>query len=307
MPSIPSDSEPLQDGAEPPRHDAESPHHQAEPPRGTEPLRYVALGDSQTEGLGDGDDVTGLRGWADRLAGHLALHHPGLRYANLAVRGRVARQVHHEQLAPALALNPGLATVMAGVNDLLRPGFDADEVAGHLDAMFAALTAQGARVATVTFPDIGRITPLARPLAPRVTALNSRIRDAARHHGVALVETTGAAVVSDPRLWSPDRLHASPLGHLIIASAVAHALELPGSDSGWSRPLPPPAIPFPTGARAAAAELRWAATFLGPWLTRRLRRRSSGDHHTAKRPQLLPVKPAPLDALPDVLPPAGAR
>ncbi|MGC5236783.1 SGNH/GDSL hydrolase family protein, partial [Streptomyces albogriseolus] len=24
-------------------------------------LRYVALGDSQTEGVGDGDDVTGLR------------------------------------------------------------------------------------------------------------------------------------------------------------------------------------------------------------------------------------------------------
>lgn len=33
--------------------------------------RYVALGDSQTEGLGDGDDTTGLRGFADRLAGDL--------------------------------------------------------------------------------------------------------------------------------------------------------------------------------------------------------------------------------------------
>ena len=88
---------------------------------GTEYLRYVAMGDSQTEGVGDGDDVTGLRGWADRLAERLAIGNPGLQYANLAVRGRLAAQVHTEQLGPALALRPDLATVFAGVNDLLRP------------------------------------------------------------------------------------------------------------------------------------------------------------------------------------------
>src|SRR5438105_4295608 len=136
---------------------------------GTDPsrpryLRYVALGDSQTEGLGDGDDTTGLRGFADRLADHLARHSPAVQYANLAVRGRLAGQVHTEQLGPALALRPDLATVIAGVNDLLRPRFDADEVAGHLETMFAALTAEGVRVATLTFPDMTRLVPLARPL-----------------------------------------------------------------------------------------------------------------------------------------------
>ncbi len=39
-------------------------------------LRYVAVGDSQTEGLLDGDEHTGYRGWADRLAELLAVHHP---------------------------------------------------------------------------------------------------------------------------------------------------------------------------------------------------------------------------------------
>ncbi|MFE0450023.1 SGNH/GDSL hydrolase family protein [Streptomyces sp. NPDC058914] len=251
--------------------------------------RYVALGDSQTEGLGDGDDGIGLRGWADRLAEHLAHHNPGLRYANLAVRGRLAGQVHTEQLDPALALRPDLATVVAGVNDLMRPRFDADEVAGHLEAVFAALTAQGARVATVTFPDAARLTPLARPLSPRVLALNARIREAAGRHGVAVAETAGHAVVNDPRLWSPDRLHASPLGHARIAAAVAHALDLPGSDDSWTHPLPAPHSSAPAGWRAGVAELRWAAAFLGPWLGRRLRGRSSGDGRTAKRPRLLPV------------------
>ena len=70
----------------------------------TQYLRYVALGDSQTEGVGDGDDTMGLRGFADRLSEHLAQYNPGVLYANLAVRGRLAGQVHAEQLAPALPL-----------------------------------------------------------------------------------------------------------------------------------------------------------------------------------------------------------
>lgn len=251
-------------------------------------LRYVALGDSQTEGLGDGDDTTGLRGFADRLAEHLARHEPSLEYANLAVRGRLAAQIHTGQLAPALALRPDLATVVAGVNDLLRPRFDADEVAAHLEAMFAALTAAGAHVATITIPDPARISPLARPLVPRVTALNQRIRRAARRHGVTVAETALHPVAGDSRLWSSDRLHANSLGHERIAAALAHALRLPGSDDAWTQPLP--RAPVPTRWNVASTELRWATGFLGPWLIRRLKRQSSGDGRTAKRPLLLPLR-----------------
>ncbi|MEV7546133.1 SGNH/GDSL hydrolase family protein [Streptomyces sp. NPDC089915] len=252
-----------------------------------EPLRYVALGDSQTEGVGDGDDTVGLRGFADRLAEHLAAAHPGLLYANLAVRGRLAGRIRAEQLGPALELRPDVATVVAGVNDLLRPRFDAAEVAGELEEMFAALTAAGARVATATFPDVGRIAPMARPLRPRVDELNARVRDAAARHGVVVAETARAAVATDPRLWSTDRLHASPLGHARIAAALAEALAVPGSDDAWQRPLPP--LRPRTAVRTAAAELGWAAGFLGPWLGRRLRGASSGDGRTAKRPRPLPV------------------
>ncbi|MEV6651721.1 SGNH/GDSL hydrolase family protein [Streptomyces sp. NPDC051219] len=257
----------------------------------SEYLRYVAMGDSQTEGLGDGDDTVGLRGWADRLAEHLAAVNPRLLYANLAVRGRVAAQVRTEQLGPALALRPDLVTVVAGINDLLRPRFNAATVAGHLEEMFAALTATGAHVVTLTFPDVGKIAPLARPVRSRVLDLNNSIRAAADRHGVSVAETARQAVATDPRLWSADRLHASPLGHERIAAAVAQALTLPGSDDAWTLPLPPQAVP--AGRQAAAAELRWAAAFLGPWLGRRLRGQSSGDNRTAKRPQLLPLSAMP--------------
>ncbi|MFJ4821527.1 SGNH/GDSL hydrolase family protein [Streptomyces sp. NPDC088801] len=262
-------------------------------------LRYVALGDSHTEGLGDGDDICGLRGWADRLAEQVARHSPGLLYANLAVRGRRAGQVRAEQLAPALAMRPDLATVVAGVNDVLRPGCDLDEVAGHVEAMFAALTAQGATVATLMFPDVGHITPLARPIGHRVLALNARIREAADRHGVVVAETAAHAAATDPRLWSADRLHAGPLGHTRIAAAVAQALDLPGSDDTWTLPLPAEGTDISVW-RTLGAEVRWAGTFLGPWVGRRLRGRSSGDGRQAKRPALLPVAASAGDASPSV-------
>ena len=255
-----------------------------EPVRSGNYVRYVALGDSQTEGVGDGDDIAGLRGWADRLAEHLTIHNPDLQYANLAVRGRCAGEVRSGQLGPALALRPDLATVVAGVNDLLRLRVRTATVADDLEAMFAALTGSGARVATLTFPDVTRIIPLARPVRARILDLNDRIRAAAARHGVAVAEIARHPSVADRRFWSEDRLHCSPLGHQLIADAVAHALQLPGSNASWNEPAPP--LPIPPSRRRATAEVRWAATFLGPWLGRRLRGRSSGDQRTAKHPRL---------------------
>jgi lysophospholipase L1-like esterase len=249
--------------------------------------RYVALGDSQTEGIGDGDEIRGYRGWADRLAARLAEHNPELRYANLAVRGKLAAEVHAEQLAPALALEPDLATVVAGLNDLLRPRVDVAAVVGHLEAMFAALTGAGATVATVTFPNLGKITPLARPLLPRVIAFNAAIRAAAARHEVRVVDAFPVEVTTDARIWSADRIHATPRGHALIADSMAHVLELPDSDDSWTHALP--ALPRPGALRTVATELRWIASFAGPWVARRIRGVSSGTGRVAKRPDLGPV------------------
>ncbi|MDX6742201.1 SGNH/GDSL hydrolase family protein [Actinocorallia sp. A-T 12471] len=252
-------------------------------------LRYVAVGDSQTEGMNDGDEATGYRGWADRLAELLAAEEPGFRYANLAVRGRLTAEIRAEQVGPALALAPDLVTVMAGMNDLVRPSFDAAAVAADLDATYAAFASSGATVVTFTFPDLGRIAPLARRFVPRVVDLNARIRASAARHGVLVVDTFGHDVTVDPRLWSADRIHAAPLGHARIASVVAHTLGLPGPHAAWTEPLPP--LPRPSALSGVYREAAWAAATLAPWALRRLRGVSSGDGRTAKRPELLPVLP----------------
>ena len=246
----------------------------------------MALGDSSTEGLDDPDGEGGYRGWADRLAEHLAAADPDLQYANLAVRGRVTRQVRDEQLEQALALRPDLSSVFAGVNDVLRRRFDLAAVIADLEEMYGALRDVGATVLTITVPDPTRILPIARRLAPRIAAYNAAVRHAAERTGVLLVDVGASRVAADPRLWSDDRLHANSLGHERIAAAIVSALGLPGAGTGWNDPLPPAGPRRPD--RAVAEEVRWLRTHLAPWLLRRVRGQSSGDEVQPKRPALTP-------------------
>src|ERR1700739_180908 len=98
---------------------------------------FVAIGDSFTEGLNDALPGGGFRGWGDRMAGLLAGAYPGVRYAELAVRGKLLRQIVAEQVPAAAALSPGLVSIAGGGNDLLRPGSDPDTLAELFDARVA--------------------------------------------------------------------------------------------------------------------------------------------------------------------------
>ncbi|MFG1796615.1 SGNH/GDSL hydrolase family protein [Nocardia sp. NPDC049149] len=256
------------------------------PTAGESFTRFVALGDSQTEGLGDPDGHGGFRGWADRFAAMLGAANPGLHYANLAVRGRRAGEIRAKQLEPALAMRPDLATVVAGMNDILRPRFDRDALLADIDAMFTALTGVGAKVVTFTFPDIGAVAPFARPLSARVHTLNADLRKLAARRGVTLVDFEPVAAARHPSAWSDDRLHLSPVGHDIVARALAAGLTVPGADDTWRDPLPPLTS---TLAERLNTEFRWNVQFLAPWVGRRLRGISSGAGVEPKRPQLLPV------------------
>jgi lysophospholipase L1-like esterase len=250
--------------------------------------RYVALGDSTTEGLDDPRPDGTYRGWADRLAERLALENPALLYANLAVRGRLVERVRSEQLAAALALEPDLATVVGGLNDLLRPRCDPLAVAGHLEAMVSALREAGATVATFTLPDLSSVVPLARLVRPRLLAYNDAIRAIGARTGAVVVDLAAEPVSIDPRLWSVDRLHASTLGHERIAAALCEALGVDHADRAWAEPLP--TAPRPRRHALIAAEVRWAQRYFTPWIVRRLRGRSSGDGRGPKRPQLSVVE-----------------
>ena len=250
--------------------------------------RYVALGDSSTEGLDDPDGRGGYRGWADRLAEHAARAYPGFAYANLAVRGRSAAEIKTSELAAALAMRPDLATVVAGMNDLLRRNWSAARVAGEVGEMVHALRAIGATVVMFTIPDVSSRMRLGRTLSRRTADLNVELREIASAEQAVLLDLASHQLAHDPRMWAPDRLHGNSAGHERIANELGRLLGIPGiSEGGLDAPIDPP--PARLRRDVLVEDLAWIARFVAPWAWRRLRGRTLGDGRNPKRPNLTPV------------------
>lgn len=253
--------------------------------------RYVAVGDSFTEGLwGETADDGSPTGWADLLAaelsaGRAAAGRAPLEYANLAVRGRLLRPILTEQLPAALALQPDLVSIVGGGNDMLRPTANVDVLARNLEAAVVRARARGADVLLATGMD-AKDSPLVRRTRPRVGVFNAHVWSIARRHGAFVLDVWGMRSLRDWRMWAPDRIHLNAVGHARVAQAALAALGL-DTRPDWDEPLP--AAPAMTRFEAARWNAEWTRDWAIPWATRRLRRRSSGDARTAKRPVPTPV------------------
>jgi lysophospholipase L1-like esterase len=257
---------------------------------------FVALGDSFTEGLEDEAGPDGRhRGWADRVAAALATRNGALRYANLAIRGRLLDQVISEQVPSAVELAPALISFHAGANDLLRPRVDLPALLARYQAAVVQLRASGAQVLLFTvIARAGGTGRTANLLAARFEAFNAVARAAAEQHGGLLVDLGGAPALQDRRLWHEDRLHLGPEGHARVAAAVLERLgvsdpDLLGGPTGWWREPLTARSARGAGARGAdlLADVRWVRRYFVPWVGRRLRGVSSGDLIKAKQGALV--------------------
>jgi lysophospholipase L1-like esterase len=249
--------------------------------------RYVALGDSFTEGVGDPDPArpNGLRGWADRVAEVLATRADGdFGYANLAIRGRKLPEIITEQVEPGVALEPDLVTIHGGGNDVLRPKVDLDALATAYDEAVGRLSSTGARVVMFTIADPG-INPVFRMIRGRTAIFNEWVREISERHGVTLVDLWRMRGWKVSEIMDEDRLHLNPIGHQAIAIAVLDAL---AADHALE-PLPVPELVELTARERRAANLAWARQHAVPWVHRRLTGRSSGDGVMPKRPELAPI------------------
>jgi lysophospholipase L1-like esterase len=243
--------------------------------------RYVAIGDSFTEGIGDPEPKSpgGVRGWADRVAEVLGEATDDFAYANLAIRGRLLQQILDEQIEPALRLRPDLVTISAGGNDIIRPNTDPDDVAERLETGVARLRSDGATVVLFNGPDIG-MTPVLGRVRGKVAIYNENLRAIAARHDLVVADMWALRELKDPRMWAPDRLHFSPIGHNTIARMVLDALGVENDLEPYSpEPLPP--RPW---RQARVEDIGWAREYLVPWVIRRIRHQSSGDGISPKRP-----------------------
>lgn len=254
--------------------------------------RYVAIGDSFTEGLNDADPhrTNAYVGWADRLAAHLAqiAGEAGetFGYANLAVRGRLLNDIAGQQVDDALALEPDLVSIVGGGNDILRPKADIDALARRLDDAVARLRASGADVLLAT-PVDPRDAPLVKATRGRAAIYAAHIWSIARRHDAHVIDLWGMTTLRDWRLWAADRIHLTSEGHRRVALNAFTTLGFTVDDAGWADPLP--AAPPISRADAARANAQWAREYVGPWVQRRLRGQSSGDAVSAKRPTVGPL------------------
>jgi len=260
-------------------------------PAGAPPWRrYVAVGDSFTEGLWDtphGEDGP-VRGWADVLAGLLSERRRAagaepLQYANLAIRGRLLRPIVVDQVPEALALGPDLVSLVGGGNDILRPTADPDRLAHGLEQAVARIRATGADVLLATGFDASG-SPIVSTTRPRVGVYNAHIWSIARRHGAHVLDLWGMRHLHDIRMWAPDRIHLTTEAHARVAQGALVALGLAPDDPDWDSPLAP--MPRPSRAEQARQDARWLRLYAYPWATRRLRGTSSGDARRAKLPTL---------------------
>ncbi|MFC0598634.1 SGNH/GDSL hydrolase family protein [Streptomyces palmae] len=274
---------------------------------------YAAVGDSFTEGVGDPGPDGAFVGWADRLAILLSDRHASaraaadpagaapdtpddtgyddtgyddFRYANLAVRGRLLDQIVAEQVPRAKELAPDLVSFCAGGNDILRPGSDPDAIAERYEAAVADLVGSVGTVLVCTGFDT-RGVPVLRHLRGKIATYTAHVRAIADRHDCPVLDLWSLRSVQDRRAWSDDRLHLSADGHTRVALRAAQVLGL--------RVPADPDQPWPQEDTRTPAEVRrdnihWAREHLVPWIGRRLRGESSGDHVSAKRPDLLPFR-----------------
>ncbi|MBK3562612.1 MULTISPECIES: SGNH/GDSL hydrolase family protein [unclassified Streptomyces] len=231
-------------------------------------VRFVALGDSLTEGVGDPVGEA-WRGWAALLADGLAGQpEDTVEFTNLAVSGAQSRDVLERQTPAGLALNPDVVSVVIGVNDTLRCTFDIQALAARLDEVYAAFTAQGAVLLTACLPDPGAMLglpgALARPLARRQRAVNTVVHALSERYGAVHLHAAEGEWIMDRAIWSADRLHPGERGHRQLALRF-HALLAEEGVATGAAPSPEPEFPAPT----KSASLWWLATAGTGWVARR--------------------------------------
>jgi lysophospholipase L1-like esterase len=229
---------------------------------------FAALGDSISLGIGDPvrtpEQGRAWRGWAALLADGLV--DPDLHI--LATSGACVADIERGQLPRALALRPDIASVVFGINDTLRPGFDPEVIEAAAAHTVGALRAVGAQVLTMRLPDAGRMLglpgALARPLASRTRQVNAVLDAVAARFGTLHFDAAGAPEAYDRRMWAADRLHPNERGHRHIARSFHGLLTAAGQRVG-----PPPCAEPSNPPPSRLAVIAWLATRGTGWVVRR--------------------------------------
>jgi lysophospholipase L1-like esterase len=191
---------------------------------GVAPLTVAVLGDSTAAGMGaelprQTPGALLANGLADILRRPVRLH-------CFAVVGALTSDLY-PQLNQALELQPDVAVVLVGANDVthvVRPPVSVR----HLSRVVGQLAAAGSRVVVGTCPDLGTIRPIRQPLR---WVCRRWSRELAAAQTIATVEAGGRTVslgdllgpeflAAPEELFSADHFHPSPAGYAKATAAL---------------------------------------------------------------------------------------
>jgi lysophospholipase L1-like esterase len=250
-----------------------------------DPVRFVTIGDSFSEGVGDEREDGSARGWADLTAQAWANSRgTAIEYANLAIRGKLVWPIVREQLEPALALKPTHLSFNGGGNDMLRPRTAIGRIADAFTEVLRRCDDEGVRLILLSGANPSAHLPLGRLVQRRGDQLSAAVIErVADRPDVVRALNWPDRELSDSSYWSADRLHMNARGHHRVAARVLDALGERVPDGWWA--LPP-------GASDRLGGLAYYRTHVAPWVRRRLTGTSSGDGRTAKYGDWVRVDPA---------------
>jgi lysophospholipase L1-like esterase len=190
--------------------------------------RFVVVGDSVAEGLGEPSPGYPDEPWADRIAAELSDARPGTAYTNFGRANTRSEQVREAQLGPALALEPDLVLVAAGGFNALSRSYDPQAVDDDLRAMAEAFSAGGAEVILVSMFDGSHSPAVPEPvragLRTRLFDLADRTRVIASELNALHVDLTPHPASGEPGMYASDGRHGSRRAHAISAAETVRAL-----------------------------------------------------------------------------------
>ena len=250
------------------------------------PVRFVAIGDSFTEGVGDERPDGTTRGWADLTAlGWATSRGSSIEYANLAIRGKLVWPIVREQLERALALEPTHLSFNGGGNDMLRPRTSISHIADAFSHVLRRCDEEGVRLILLSGANPSGQLPLSRVIQRRGDLMSAAVMQRlGERDDVVRALNWPDATLSLPPFWSEDRLHMNSRGHHRVAARVLDALGETVPEGWWELPELPEAV------RLARGE--YFRDHLGPWVRRRLTGTSSGDGREPKFATWVEVEPA---------------
>ena len=233
-------------------------------------IRFVAIGDSFTEGVGDELPDGRPRGWADLVAqGWANASDEPIDYANLAIRGKLVWPIVNEQLERALSLQPTHLSFNGGGNDVLRPRTKVAHIVDAFEQVIHRCDEAGVKLILLSGANPAQQLPMKNMIQRRGDELSQAVEDHfADRDDVIRAFNWPDRELATPPSWSEDRPHTNSRGPHRAAARALLALGFEPEPEWWTMPALP-----------AAGPRGWDyyREHVGPWMKRRITRTSSGD------------------------------